>query len=145
MCGPRPWSVWCRNLLSETGPDARSAEIPPRQDSPKRVPEPPVEISLLLPPFLAWSRVGWADPKIAVALAVPGCNATVSSRERVRRALFLLSHALRVQPFSPVSPNVSPTCTRHHLSLFSSACIYSHALHIRAHRHMDICLASARS
>ena len=87
---------WCRNLPSQTGSDARSAEIPARQDSQKRVLETAEEISLLLPPFLVCSRVGWADPKIAVALAVPGCNATVSSREGVRRALFpLSSHSVR--------------------------------------------------
>ena len=83
-------------------------------------------------------------PKIAVALAVLGCAATVSSRERVRRALFPpFCHSVRSR-FSRLtkrlidvhqSSSISPSVCMH---LIACPCTVVHT------RHITICLASAR-
>ena len=134
----------CGDSLSKTRPDARSAEIPTRQDSLKRSPER-TKLSLLLSsPFSPSNqlpgRVGGSQNRCRSRC--PCCNAVRSSRERVRRASCGASRPSS-QPFRPSSA-VSPTCTNPSslflcMYLFTCTCTCVHEAY------MNICLASARS
>jgi len=139
----------CRNLLSKTGSDARSAEIPTRQDSLERTWNAPRNLLFVnfSPPFLETvpGQVGGSQNRCRSCCPKLRRN-RVEPRERVRRALFppfclfvhnryrfsrLTKRLIDVHQTSSISASV---CMR----LFACPCTSVHTWHI------TICRASAR-
>ena len=143
MLAHRPGWTLCSNLLSKTGPDARSAEIPTRQDSLKRAGNEPRSLLSVpfSPPFLEtvpgwvggsqnrcrscclWLHRNRVEPRESEASTVPA---------------FL---PLRVQPFLPShqtphrrAPNIVHLSLRLHAS--SRMPLHIRALMIKAYNYM---------